>query len=312
MGFIKWVVQIDILANEVLYDITDEEVKPEEKEYDVKTSGSLHKWLENIVQIDILAEDYIRQLLRRYNNIQSEKNQNKLEIMCFKNHHLVFYHVTDILRLISYLCFKTPSLSLLYHFVSDRVLLGQLKDIFISICDVLGNKDYLEFYVKVLDEIEKRIKNENKNEGPLWDWIREQLKPDKYESVKENEEEDGPILEGDDETFNNYQDQEDMHIIFSNINDTINTLFATWDKIFILHGKNTEVFDWYSVLMQNYLSINSRKIEFKNSLQDADLLEISKVFRAESHVDIIHLMTVKSILPSIDINFDDHSKVEDQ
>ena len=100
LGFFKWVAQIDHLAQDVLYDISEDETKIEETVYIVKNSGSLYKCLENIFKMDILSEDYIKQLLQRYNHTKSDRNKDKLELICFKNHHLVFYHITDVLRLV--------------------------------------------------------------------------------------------------------------------------------------------------------------------------------------------------------------------
>ena len=305
LGFFKWVAQIDHLAQDVLYDISEDETKIEETVYIVKNSGSLYKCLENIFKMDILSEDYIKQLLQRYNHTKSDRNKDKLELICFKNHHLVFYHITDVLRLVWYLCFKTPTLGILYHFVNDRILLTHLKQLFINICDILGTKEYLEFYIKVLPQIEKRIKD-NKNKNQTWvDWIMESINQNDYEKVDETiDEDDNPIHEGE-QNEDGFQDDEDMYIILSNINDIIIKLFSTWDRIFILHGKSTENFDCYSALLENNLLINTKRIEFQNSLQDAELLQKSQVYKTDDLVEAEQLYTVKSIISVLDINMSD-------
>ena len=193
----------------------------------------------------------------------------------------------------------------MYHFVNDRILLTHLKQLFINICDILGTKEYLEFYIKVLTQIEKRIKD-NKNKNQTWvDWIMESINQNDYEKVDETiDEDDNPIHEGE-QNEDGFQDDEDMYIILSNINDIIIKLFSTWDRIFILHGKSTENFDCYSALLENNLLINTKRIEFQNSLQDAELLQKSQVYKTDDLVEAEQLYTVKSIISVLDINMSD-------
>ena len=157
----------------------------------------------------------------------------------------------------------------------------------------------------MLTQIEKRIKD-NKNKNQTWvDWIMESINQNDYEKVDETiDEEDNPIHEGE-QNEDGLQDDEDMYIILSNINDIIIKLFSTWDRIFILHGKSTENFDCYSALLENNLLINTKRIEFQNSLQDAELLQKSQVYKTDDLVEAEQLYTVKSIISVLDINMSD-------
>ena len=157
----------------------------------------------------------------------------------------------------------------------------------------------------MLTQIEKRIKD-NKNKNQTWvDWIMESINQNDYEKVDETiDEEDNPIHEGE-QNEDGFQDDEDMYIILSNINDIIIKLFSTWDRIFILHGKSTENFDCYSALLENNLLINTKRIEFQNSLQDAELLQKSQVYKTDDLVEAEQLYTVKSIISVLDINMSD-------
>ena len=157
----------------------------------------------------------------------------------------------------------------------------------------------------MLTQIEKRIKD-NKNKNQTWvDWIMESINQNDYEKVDETiDEDDNPIHEGE-QNEDGFQDDEDMYIILSNINDIIIKLFSTWDRIFILHGKSTENFDCYSALLENNLLINTKRIEFQNSLQDAELLQKSQVYKTDDLVEAEQLYTVKSIISVLDINMSD-------
>ena len=157
----------------------------------------------------------------------------------------------------------------------------------------------------MLTQIEKRIKD-NKNKNQTWvDWIMESINQNDYEKVDETiDEDDNPIHEGE-QNEDGLQDDEDMYIILSNINDIIIKLFSTWDRIFILHGKSTENFDCYSALLENNLLINTKRIEFQNSLQDAELLQKSQVYKTDDLVEAEQLYTVKSIISVLDINMSD-------
>ena len=157
----------------------------------------------------------------------------------------------------------------------------------------------------MLTQIEKRIKD-NKNKNQTWvDWIMESINQNDYEKVDETiDEDDNPIHEGE-QHEDGFQDDEDMYIILSNINDIIIKLFSTWDRIFILHGKSTENFDCYSALLENNLLINTKRIEFQNSLQDAELLQKSQVYKTDDLVEAEQLYTVKSIISVLDINMSD-------
>ena len=313
MGFIKWVVQIDPLAHEVLYNVTEDETKIEDAYYDVKKWGSLFMCLQNIVHVDILSEDYIRQLVVRYNHTKNDRTQGKVETMCFKTHHLVFYHMTDILRLVSYLCFKTPSITLLHHFACDKQFLSVLKDLFSEIWDVLGTADTLEYYQKVLTSVEKRVKGVKNNDENILDWVMNRLtNTPPYDQVNDDEEDkDSEILEGDSEGDGCVQDEEDMYIILSNINDSILSFITTLSDIFILHGKNTEIIDFYAALNQVIVQVTTKKVEFKNMLEDAELLQKSKVVKNDIEVNTVGLMTVREVVPVLDIKIDqtqsDHS-----
>ena len=141
-GYFKWIVNSDHLAHESIYKLTGTTKIEDENFGDAKSLGDVYNAISTFVKNEILSEDYISTWLLRYNEDKSESNQNKLETICFKNHHLVFYHLMDLLRLIEYLSFKTPTLSILFHFLNDKELLINLKDVFVATFEVIGNQTY--------------------------------------------------------------------------------------------------------------------------------------------------------------------------
>ena len=137
-GYLKWIVNADHLAHETLYniDVTGENARisdPDSNFGNSSSLGDIYKCIKNFVLNEILYEDYIRTMALRYNNDDKEENLIKLESICYKTHVQVFLHVIDILKLIEYLNFKTPSLSLLLHFLNDRSVLATLSGVYTSI-----------------------------------------------------------------------------------------------------------------------------------------------------------------------------------
>lgn len=315
-GYFKWIVSSEHPAHEVLYDVRVEGLNAKAQDSDDalgdgSSLGDVYKCIKNFVHVEVLSEDYIKSLILRYNSDPSDKNKHKLETMLFKTHHQVFYHIMDILRLVEYLNFKTPSVSLLYHFLNDKAVLAKMKDVFWCICDILGNKEYLDFYTRILDEIEKRVKKTTTTTTAAtesWtDWIVNTFNQDdkgKHQMVGEcDEDEDNPIGR-DEENEENVNDDEDMYIVFSDINDTILQLFATWEKVFILNSKNSQISDCFANLMRHRLGISTKQNEFRNSVENGVLVERSKTLNTDNS-NVLQILNVSSILPFLDISLPD-------
>lgn len=273
------------------------EIKPldndEENFGDAKTLGDVYKSIASFISVDICAEDYINTLLLRYNSDKSEKNQNKLEAICFKNHHMVFYNLMDMLRLVEYVNFKTPSLSILYHFLNDKSVLTKMKDVFENIINILGNEKYLEFYMNVLDEIEKRVKKPKETSESWVSWFVSSVSTDEkgVHSKIDDDDNDGVICDNDEENENNYDD-EDMYVVFSNINEMIKRLFCTWERVFILNSKNLELSDCFANLMKQHLSISMKQNQFENSLENPSMIAKSKHEASRDSTNVSQLITV--------------------
>lgn len=309
-GYFKWIVRSDHLAHNVLYDIklgenTSKALGLDDNIGDSKTLGNMYKWIKHFVNFEILSEDYIKTLIIRYNANDNEENQNKLETMWFKLHHQVFLHIMDILRLIEYLNFKTPTLSLIHHFLNDKAVLAKLKDVYSAICDVLGNKENLEFYTKVLTEIETRVKGKKDDES--WgDWVTSVFNNDdkgKHIIVKEEDDDDN-LIEDDQFEDEKLHDEEEMHIVLHNIQNYIMRLFETWEKLFILNGKNEQIKDWFANLMHHRLAISTKQNMFKNQVEEGELVVKTK---PKESGDVFQLLTVSSILPFLEISLPDEN-----
>lgn len=303
-GYFKWIINSDHLAHETIYEVASKDHDAEDSFGAAQSLGDVYKGIWSFVKNDVLSEDYIRTLITRYNDDKSESNQNKLESICFKNHHLIFYHVMDLLRLVEYLSFKTPSLSILFHFINDRELLMKLKDIYVAIFEVIGNQTYLDFYIKILDEIEKRIKR-NKDTTETWsEWFVNSVYQDekgRHQKLGNIEDDDSNICSTG-EQREEQLDEEDMYLVFSSINDTILSVFCTWEKIFIMHGKNKDISDLLSNLMKQHLDISIKQNEFKNALENELLVGSSRHKVGEDSANSLQLTTVSSILYFLDIS----------
>ena len=310
VGYFKWVVNTDHLAHEVLYAIgTSEKASEIDEEFsDAKTLGDVYRCIKHFVHVEILSEDYIKTLILRYNNDKSDKNRQKLEKQCFKTHHKVFYHIMDILKLVEYINFKTPTLSVLCHFLNDKAVLGKLKNVFSNIWDILGDQQNLKFYNGILGEVEKRIKIGDGAPADDWkQWITKTLNLDErgnHEIVQDEDDDDDQIANMNDEEIDETNDSEDMYIVLSNINEVTLKLFTTWEKIFILNSKNSQIKDWFSNLMHHRLGIWAKQNEFKNQVKDGNIIEEKKV-ATEDNYNIMQLLTVSSILPFLDISLPD-------
>jgi hypothetical protein len=149
----------------------------------------------------------------------------------------------DILKLIEYLNFKTPTLSLIHHFLNDKAVLAKLRDLYSAICDVLGTKGNLEYYTKVLS-LTKELRTD-KDEESWGDWVMSVFNSDdkgKHHIVKDEDDDDN-LIEDDQFEEEKLHDDEEMHIVLHNIQNYIMKLFETWEKLFILNGKNGQIKD---------------------------------------------------------------------
>lgn len=219
----------------------------------------------------------------------------------------------DLLRLIEYLSFKTPSLSVLFHFLNDKELLMKLKDIYVTIFEVIGNQTYLDFYIKILDEIEKRIKKTKETTETWSEWFVSSIYQDekgKYQKQGNIEDDDGQICSNNDQREEQL-DEEDMYIVFTSINETILSVFCTWEKIFIMHGKNKDISDLLSNLMKQHLDISMKQNEFKNALESESLVGSSRHKVGEDSANSVQLTTVSSILYFMDISIPDSIQSRD-
>jgi hypothetical protein len=85
-GYLKWMVKIDPLAHEVLYDVkldgkSTKIVEPDDNFCDTNTLGSMYKCIKDFVKLEILSEDYIRTLYLRYITDDNKENLKKLDTM---------------------------------------------------------------------------------------------------------------------------------------------------------------------------------------------------------------------------------------
>ena len=84
------------------------------------------------------------------------------------------------------------------------------------------------------------------------------------------------------------------------ISEYILKLFETWEKVFILNGKNEQIKDSFDNLMRHRLDISMRHNEFKNSMQEGEVVD--KYNALKDTGDVFQLLTINSILPFLEIS----------
>ena len=84
-----------------------------------------------------------------------------------------------------------------------------------------------------------------------------------------------------------------------NIGQYIVRLFETWEKLFILNGKNEEISDCFSNLIKHRLSISAKETEFNKNIEEGELVVKSRDIKKSEN--IFQLLTVSSILPYLEI-----------
>ena len=291
-GYFKWIVRSDHLAHEILCQVTDKDF--DDESIDLWFSKSFHKLILKYVKNNVLSEDLIYNLILKFNADNSNENKHNLESACLKIHHQMFYNLMEMLRLIEYIAFKSPSLSILYHFICDKLMLTKLKDLLISIIDLTESKTHLSYYTKILNEISKRIKNKVNKTHSWSNWIFNS----KESKTKPNNDLDFDDVDGKIWDSNEQEDdEEDMCIVLTNINHIIINIFNTLERVFIMHDKNDDISDLLSNLIKLNFNIRTKQNEYTSLFNKKMLVRQSKQDADETGKNLSQLLTISAIIP---------------